>query len=163
MRQVSGLRWAKRMEARPGFIPIGRPRGAKAQGIRYEKALGLALGPEARRGVWWEFEDAQGHGYCQTDFLLELAQGSVILEVKYTWVPEGHQQIEGLYGPVVAAALGKPAVGLVVAKRLVQSNMMVGVVVAGELKQALEFVGKGQRVCWHCPWPIGSLAKLTAA
>lgn len=99
-RVIRGLQWAERCE-RPSSIPVGRPRGAKAVGIRYEKALGKALGPSWEHGQWFSFRDINGQGYCQTDFLLILPNLAIILECKYSWVKTAYEQIEFLYTPVV--------------------------------------------------------------
>lgn len=151
MRTIRGLKWARALPARPSCIPQGRPRGAKAQGLRYERALAAML-PAARHGQWFEFEDLGGRGYCQVDLLLDRPEGGLlILEAKYTWTFEGHQQIEGLYVPVVERAWGMRAKGVVVAKRLVPGVVGVAKVV-GTLEEAsawasgrvvLHWLGKG--------------------
>lgn len=119
VRIVKGLKWARRLDSKPPFIPNGRPRGAKAQGLRYERKVAKAL-PEAEHGVWFEFEDQEGVSWCQTDFLLRLASGLVILESKYTWTEEAHQQLDLLYRPVVEKALlVKDTKGIVICKTLI--------------------------------------------
>lgn len=120
-RVVKGLQWARVGGGDGPNHPIRRARGAKAMGLRYERGLAKAL-PEARHGVWFEFFDASGHGWCQPDFLLASEMGLVILESKYTWVAEGHTQIDWLYRPVVEMALGIPALGIVVCKNLTPSS-----------------------------------------
>jgi hypothetical protein len=102
----------------------------------------------ASHGKWFEFRDRNGPGYCQVDVLLEMPRSVLILEAKYTWVPEGHCQVERLYEPVVAKALGKPARGLVVTKRLVP-DMAPGIAVAGTLLDAAKALASGQRVVLH--------------
>ena len=115
-RQVNGLLWARRCE-RPACVPIGRPRGAKAAGVRYERALARALG--GTPGQWFEFEDTFGRGYCQVDLLLERGEALVVVEAKYTWTREAHSELAGLYLPVVAMALGRTPIGVVACKVLV--------------------------------------------
>jgi hypothetical protein len=131
---------------RPNCIPQSRPRGVKAYGVRYEKALAARL-PVAQRGIWWEFVDANGPGYCQTDFIIDLPGGIVILECKYTWVAEGHIQIENLYKPVVEQARGCPVAGLVVVKKLTPG--MNGTRVVSSLEEALRLESLGFRVVLH--------------
>lgn len=145
-RIVHGLKWAKALEKRPACIPQGRPRGAKAAGLRYERSLAKAL-PVAKHGQWFEFEDEHGRGYCQVDLMLQLLSGILILEAKYTWTAEGHLQLEQLYIPVVSAAWGLPTRGLVVCKKLVPE--MSGVAVAGDLDTALKYIACGQRCALH--------------
>ena len=146
-RIVQGLKWARVLDAWPQCIPASRARGAKAQGVRYERALARAL-PAAKHGQWFEFEDSNGRGFCQVDLMLQLANGVLVLEAKYTWTPEGHCQVEQLYGPVVGKAWGLPVRGLVVCKRLVP-GMPGSVVVTGDLEGALVQLASGARVVLH--------------
>jgi hypothetical protein len=81
------------------------------------------------------------------DLMLQLLSGILILEAKYTWTAEGHLQLEQLYIPVVSAAWGLPARGLVVCKKLVPE--MSGVAVAGDLDTALKHIACGQRCVLH--------------
>lgn len=115
-RKISGLRWARATDEGPNW-GVKRARGAKAMGHRYERALAAAL-PSATHGQWWEFEDANGRGYCQTDLLIQKDDLAIILEAKYSWVLEGHTQLEELYFPVVRMALGRMPLGVVVCKNL---------------------------------------------
>lgn len=115
---------AKRLAARPDCVPHGRARGLKAFGIRYEKAIERCLGEACRRGVWFEYQDslASRKRYCQVDFLA-LAGGSLlVLEAKYTWVPEAWEKLLELYLPVAELALGKRPLGAVVCKNLGQGR-----------------------------------------
>lgn len=117
-RRIVGLKWARECE-RPKCIPKGRPRGRKAAGLRYERQLAKAL-PEAKHGQWFEFEDVNGRGYCQTDLLLHLGGwGIAILECKYTWTLEAQRQLDLLYRPVVERAFMLPVRCVVVCKVLV--------------------------------------------
>jgi hypothetical protein len=108
MRQVVGLRWARPLEGKPAFIPGSRPRGAKAEGLRYERSLAKGLGSKFRCGMWWEFRDDGGIGCCQTDFFGKAKQWIILLETKLTWTPEAEEQLYGLYVPVVAMAMQVP-------------------------------------------------------
>lgn len=126
IRHVLGLYEAKQLEGWPAIIPKPRPRGIKALGTRYEKLVEKQL-PHAKRGLWWHYRDSNGHGLCQTDFLLEPVSfrwdhqliTPVVLECKHTWTDEGMEQLEELYIPVVSMATGKRAVGIQVCKHLV--------------------------------------------
>ena len=143
-REIHGLKWSRRLHAKPNCIPSGRPRGAKAAGLRYERQLALAF-PSFEHGVWFEFEDLNGHGYCQVDFLIEFPRIVTILEVKYTWTIEGHLQLERLYEPVVRVALEKFAEGIVVCKRLVPEAMR-GATICPDFESARGVLG---RPVWH--------------
>ena len=104
-RRVKGLRFARELRTRPSCIPLGRARGPKALGVRYEKAFAKML-PEAEHGHWFEYLDDEGRHFCQVDFIWQIPStlALVVLETKYTWVAEGHEQIEFLYAPVVQLA-----------------------------------------------------------
>jgi hypothetical protein len=112
--RIKGLKWARPCE-RPRGLPFSRARGAKRAGLAYEKKLAEGLF-QAKHGQWFEYEDVEGRGFCQTDVLLQRPWGILILEAKYTWTPVGHAQLEQLYLPVVAQAWGLPTRGLVVCK-----------------------------------------------
>lgn len=145
-RKIEGLIWARALPRRPNGIPIDRPRGAKAEGIRYEKALARAL-PKANHGQWFEFEDSNGRGYCQTDLIFSWKGQIVVLEAKYTWRMAGHRQIEQLYRPILAKITGKPVLGVVVCKRL---RPAVAYPVFGDLEEALRASGpQGPGPVWH--------------
>lgn len=118
-RQILELCSATKLASRPNFIPIGRPRGAKAFGLRYERAFGKNLPAKAEIGPWFEYVDKRGEGWCQADAMLELGKGLVVVfECKTTWTAVGHLELETLYCPVVEMALGKKAIGVQVCKML---------------------------------------------
>lgn len=119
MRAVQHLYSAERLAGWPDCIPRSRPRGIKALGKRYEVAVGRQLGPDALRGVWWSYRDANGPGLCQTDFIILGEIWAVILECKHTWTSEGMEQLRDLYIPVVEMATDKKVVGIQVCKHLV--------------------------------------------
>lgn len=144
-RWVKGLEWAKLGE-RPKGLPQARLRGIKGTGIRYERAVAGEL-PDALHGQWFEFGDKNGPGWCQPDILLLGASKVLVLEVKYSWVPEGHTQIGELYRPVVEKALGRPVLGVVVCRRLKPG--MKGVLVVATLAEAVEAAKLGKQVCLH--------------
>ena len=116
-RQINRLSWAKQSPSRPPGIGVTRARGAKAAGVRYERLLAKAV-PKAQAGVWWEFVDSAGHGWCQTDLVLIGRDGALVLEAKYTATDRAWEQLEGLYLPVVSAALGRPCWGVQVCRVL---------------------------------------------
>lgn len=147
-RVVKGLISAELLSERPKCIPRGRARGAKAAGLRYQRAFGKAIGRSALDGPWFSFRDREGHGYCQPDFVINLPSVAVVLECKYTWTPEAFAQIELLYLPVLELALGKPTFGFQVCKRLVpQAHSACKVV--GMLGNGLVLANSGTRVALH--------------
>ena len=117
-RVILNLRWAHALTSRPDCIPASRPRGAKAAGLRFERALAKQL-PTALHGTWFAFEDAQGRGFCQTDIIYSLLPTYIaVIEVKYTLVPGAHSKLSNLYLPIVSMAMQRPTVGVVAVKNL---------------------------------------------
>lgn len=155
-RVISGLKWARGLEARPSVIPVGRPRGAKRHGVKYERDFAKALGPVAWHGKWFEFMDVNGHGWCQPDFVLRVGDSLIVLEAKYTWVPEGHSQIDQLYKPVLEGAFGLRVSGIVVCKNLTKEAPMATDSLADAVQQAL----LGRRVVLH--WIAGPVSRETS-
>ncbi len=115
--EVRGLLWAREGK-RPEGLPTTRARGAKAEGLKYERALGKTLGPAAKAGMWWEFGDESGRRFCQTDLVLAMPEGLMVLECKYTYTEEAWAQLENLYLPVLSAATDRFVVGVQVCKNL---------------------------------------------
>lgn len=145
-RVVRGLKWARALAQRPSFIPLARPRGAKGAGLRYERSLGKMLPKSWLAGQWWEFEDAEGLGVCQTDFWWTgLMQTGLVLEVKYTWVPEAETQLTKLYIPVMELALGRSIRGIVVCRTLTREAPRAH----GRLADAIAATLGAKPPVWH--------------
>jgi hypothetical protein len=144
-RVVDGLEWAS-PSPRPGFGP-SRARGAKALGLRYERQVARAV-PGAEHGLWWQFRDRAGHGWCQTDLVVRGARRTLVLEAKLTWTWRGHTQIGQLYRPVLEAALGLPVVGVVVCRTLRPETSAVAAV-RGTLREAVAAALEGRHAVWH--------------
>ena len=87
---------------------------AKAAGLRYERQLGQHLSEvfpgQVSTGDWWTFEDERGPGRCQTDATVRLPDGILIVEAKSSHTLSAWHQLTNLYGPVVAAATGRPVI-----------------------------------------------------
>lgn len=135
--------------------PFPRPKagtGARGAGLRYERALARAL-PQALAGLWLEFRDSAGPGFCQPDLILRDyplrgALYTVVLECKITWTPNGHLQLEQLYTPILAKLWGRPVVGVVVSKHLTSATPLSWV--HSDLSAALDSaLLTGRRSVWH--------------
>lgn len=113
IRPVEDILWARPC-TRPHFVPVSRPKGSKAAGLRYERAFAKFLKPlGCIHGQWFEYEDETGIRYCQPDLLFPInLRLMAILEVKYTLVDRAFDQLLDIYKPVVEAAYNIP-VGLV--------------------------------------------------
>lgn len=100
-----------------------RRRGAKAKGIRFERAVRPwldALFPGAIHEQWFEFTDARGYGVCQTDHLAVFDHCVVVFETKLTQTFQAIKQINGLYRPVVEKVWARPVIGVQICKNLVK-------------------------------------------
>jgi hypothetical protein len=138
-RTVTGLSYAA-LALRPKGLPISRPRGSKAAGLRYERALGKALALEGVRaigGQWFEFCDANGPGHCQTDLIIVGKKRVAIIECKLGDVNTGRAQLSGLYLPVARLVWpDKKALGIVAARHLGREENED--LVVGSLEEALK-------------------------
>ena len=142
-REITGLRWVKALTGRPGCVPVGKPRGIKAKGVRFEGACATQW-PEAAHGVWWEYEDSNGHGYAQTDLLWRQGGGVIIGEAKLTWRWEAYVQLRKLYFPLLQGAFGVPVGGVVICRNVTRETPRAEVV--GNLSEALDRAREGRMI-----------------
>lgn len=166
-RRISGLLSARRLDCRPPSIPIGRPRGAKAAGMRYQRLVEKALlaafpGSGLDVGPWFEFTDSAGRGYCQPDALMyNITDDSyMIIEIKLSNFQAAEAQITELYKPVIERAIGSRVSGMIVLKNL--SPEVPAARIFDDFRRAM--------VCAQCEWfPVwhwlghGGIAKATLA
>ena len=138
-REVRDLRFVKLLSERPSCIPHGRPRGAKAHGVKYEEALAkLPQFASASHGVWVEFDDARGHGFAQADFVFSIESAFVIAEAKLTWTPAAYVQLRKLYFPLFSKFTTWPVGGVVVCQNLTRETPKTDI--CGSLSEALAIV-----------------------
>lgn len=106
--------YVKILKEQPPFIKRQKPRGAKAEGYRYErkaqeKLRSLAAErPELlfQSGVWIEFQDEGGpRRWCQVDaFILNReTMNAICYEVKYRHTADAWFQLWRLYIPILSA------------------------------------------------------------
>lgn len=158
-REIRGLSAASAC-VRPKGMPAGRARkGAKAYGLRYERSFAKAAS-WALHGQWFEFQDANGSGHCQTDFLARFSDLAVILETKLSDVEQGRKQLRGLYEPVVEKALGLRSVGIVVVRHLTylkdtRGTYRVHETLSGAITQALCDPARLPILHWRERGPLG--------
>jgi len=134
-RSIVGLQYAA-MCLRPAHIPRSRPKGAKAAGLRYEKALSAAI-PRAEHGQWFEFQDMNGPGHCQMDLIIVGSKRVVLIECKLTEVEQGQNQLRDLYFPIAEMVWpDKKPLGIVAARHLSKTPDLT--LVETTLKGAME-------------------------
>lgn len=161
-RVISGLKWARRLDAKPDSIPTSRPRGAKRHGVKYERDFAKAL-PEAEHGVWFEFFDSNGHGHCQPDLFLRVGETIVVFECKYTWTEVGHWQVMRLYKPVLEATYGLTVVPVVVCKNLVPGAPKSTPSLESAIRAAILSSGRQATVLHWLAGPLWTGTKSTRA
>lgn len=149
-RVVVGLNSAQ-LALRPPWPSPRGAKGAKAAGHRYERALAAEV-PYAIHGLWVEFSDINGRGFCQPDLVIkDVAHAgrthTVVLESKITWTPNGHGQVAELYAPVLERLWGQPVVGVVVCKHLTPEVPLSWV--HGDLAAAVAAALGGRQSVWH--------------
>lgn len=101
--------------------PKGRPRGAKARGVRFEKGVAKLL-PGALHGQWFHFVDNNGPGFCSPDLLFSFDTGAgpvlCVGECKLTDWCVADDQLRQLYVPVLRWLWPGPILPVVIAKHL---------------------------------------------
>lgn len=115
MRKISGLQEARLAENPWGKAP--RPRGTKAQGLRFESNVGKSL-PGALHHQWFRFVDNAGPGYCCPDYLMVVRNVLWIVECKLTDWNEAEAQMRDLYAPVLRMLWDGDLACVTVAKHL---------------------------------------------
>lgn len=93
-----------------------RPRGATRAGVKFEREVAKAFGAGAIPGQWFEFFDAAGRGFCQTDLLIHRPEATYCIECKLGNTVAGKAQFRELYKPVLECVYRKPAYGIVIAR-----------------------------------------------
>lgn len=127
-RVIQGLLSASRSE---NPWPRERIRGAKAQGLRYQrsfsKTLASALGrqgiPPGLANPWYEFTDAHGRGMCSPDHVVFLRGSILVFECKLTDCPEAYSQLDKLYRPVLQKCYSLQVLCCVVANYLTPDSL----------------------------------------
>lgn len=75
-------------------------------GVGYEKKVFKEIRKKevmVRKGQWIAFEDENGPGMAQTDFLVQTEGGLVVLEAKLTFTHEAWDQLSFKYVPLLEA------------------------------------------------------------
>ena len=105
---IRGLRWAKALDERPGFISSPRIKGIQRAGLIYENRIANYMkalyGDKVLHGPWYHFEDKRGLGWCQPDIII-LPNGDrkflLVLECKLKATKKAWVQLNYLYRPIL--------------------------------------------------------------
>lgn len=71
-------------------------------------------------GLWLEFEDESGFGFCQPDVVLVGEDRVVVVECKLTQTDQAEDQLELLYMPIVRLLFGLPVFGVQICRNQYQ-------------------------------------------
>lgn len=94
----------------------GRPFSPKAEGLLFEQLVGdvvLELGLPNYSRCWFQYQDANGTGWCQVDHGFFKGEIQVLVECKRSYHSYVKRQIFGLYKPVVEFYWKRPALCIV--------------------------------------------------
>ena len=105
---IRGLRWAKALDERPGFISSPRIWGILWAGLIYENRIANYMkalyGDKVLHGQWYHFEDKRGLGWCQPDIII-LPDGDrkfiLVIECKLKATRKAWVQLNYLYRPIL--------------------------------------------------------------
>ena len=105
---IRGLRWAKALDERPGFISSPRIRGIQRAGLIYENRIANYMkalyGDKVLHGQWYHFEDKRGLGWCHPDIII-LPDGDrkfiLVIECKLKATRKAWVQLNYLYRPIL--------------------------------------------------------------
>lgn len=114
-RRIEGL--AEVTLAQNPWGKVGKQKGAKALGLRFERAVAKSL-PGALHGQWFRFVDNNGPGFCSPDILFTIGPTLWVVECKLTDWSEADAQLNHLYRPVLRALWGPEIRSVIVAKFL---------------------------------------------
>lgn len=67
---------------------------------------------------WIEFTDDRGKGYCEPEAFAVLPHEIILIEVKLTGCRYGHEQMAGLYIPLLSHIFRRPVRGLQICKAI---------------------------------------------
>ena len=121
---------------RPQWLRPGRPRGSRAAGLAYERALGRVI-PRAVHGQWFQYIEDGEPKWCQTDFHVVGAKSVVIFEAKLANYAEAFAKLKDLYLPVGRLAWPERRVGGVIVLKSV-ANVPEGVAIFENLRDAID-------------------------
>ena len=113
----------------PPWLKSSRPRGAKAQGLRYERAVGKALGVGWLSGQWFTYGEGK---WGQWDYINPTLM--VVVEVKYTVESTAARKLAELYLPVAECIWPGEWRGVVVAKNMVPGGPLAAPTIRAALQ-----------------------------
>lgn len=143
-RQIETLAYCAALKTRPTFIPRNRAKGgSKGAGLAYERKVGRYLGrlfPAVKSGLWFEFLDGNGKGWCQIDHFVRLEDQVLLVECKLAEREEAWTQMSQLYVPVLERLYKLPVTQVQACKILRTRRAII---------EDVRGVVPGRKYLWH--------------
>ena len=122
------LQHCQPLGSRPNCIPKARARGSAARGLTYERKVGKylkTLFPNLKSGVWFQYQDGSGPGYCQPDHFVKLPNQTLLVECKLSEKQSGYSQMLDLYRPILEQTYGLPVTCVLAARHIVSRRKLI--------------------------------------
>ena len=132
---IRGLRWAKALDERPGFISSPRIKGIQRAGLIYENRIANYMkalyGKDVLHGQWYQFEDRRGLGWCQPDIIILPNRNRkflLVIECKLKATRKAWVQLNYLYRPILERPYPQIEVRLVQVVKNLNKNLKLDLV-----------------------------------
>ena len=132
---IRGLRWAKALDERPGFISSPRIKGIQRAGLIYENRIANYMkalyGDKVLHGQWYHFEDRRGLGWCQPDIIIlpNLSRKYIlVIECKLKATRKAWVQLNYLYRPILERLYPQVEIRLVQVVKNLNKNLKLDLV-----------------------------------
>ena len=132
---IRGLRWAKALDERPGFISSPRIKGIQRAGLIYENRIANYMkalyGDKVLHGQWYHFEDKRGLGWCQPDIIIlpnRSRKFLLVIECKLKATKKAWVQLNYLYLPILERLYPQVEIRLVQVVKNLNKNLKLDLI-----------------------------------
>ena len=132
---IRGLRWAKALDERPGFISSPRIKGIQRAGLIYENRIANYMkdlyGDKVLHGQWYHFEDKRGLGWCQPDIIIlpnRSRKFLLVIECKLKATKKAWVQLNYLYRPILERLYPQVEIRLVQVVKNLNKNLKLDLI-----------------------------------
>ena len=132
---IRGLRGAKALDERPGFISSPRIKGIQRAGLIYENRIANYMkalyGDKVLHGQWYHFEDRRGLGWCHPDIIILPNRDRkfiLVIECKLKATRKAWVQLNYLYRPILERLYPQIEVRLVQVVKNLNKNLKLDLV-----------------------------------
>ena len=132
---IRGLRLAKALDERPGFISSPRIKGIQRAGLIYENRIANYMkalyGDKVLHGQWYHFEDRRGLGWCQPDIIIlpnRSRKFILVIECKLKATRKSWVQLNYLYRPILEILYPQVEIRLVQVVKNLNKNLKLDLI-----------------------------------